>query len=225
MAGGVSTKPSANPEGRGTGFFITFEGPEGSGKSVQSRALAAFLEARGYGVLWTREPGGTEMGRQVRQVLFEYGDVLDPWAEVFLFLADRAQHVRSLIRPALAQGKVVICDRYTDSTLAYQGYGRGLDVAQLRTLNHLATGGLVPHLTLLLDVDVETGLRRRAGTGGLNSFDARALAFHQRVREGYLRMAAEEPDRWVVIPTEGSVEEVQARIQEVVLARLIRHGT
>jgi len=151
---------------------------------VQSRALAAFLEARGYDVLWTREPGGTEMGRQVRQVLF----------------------------------------RYTDSTLAYQGYGRGLDVAQLRMLNHLATGGLVPHLTLLLDVDVETGLRRRAGTGGLNSFDARALAFHQRVREGYLRMAAEEPDRWVVISTAGSVDEVQARIQEVVLARLMRHG-
>lgn len=204
------------------GYFITFEGPEGGGKSVQSQRLAAFLESRGYAVVWTREPGGTALGTYLRQALLHLEDRPTAWAEVFLFLADRAQHVETVIRPALQAGKVVLCDRYADSTLAYQGYGRGLPLDVLRYLNDLATGGLVPHLTVLLDVDVETGLRRRQAQGReWNHIDAETLAFHRRVREGYLQLARQDPARWVVFSTQDRDEEaVQAALREVVLARL-----
>lgn len=227
MAGGVSWEPW--PAGRllvaegrrlPRGFFITFEGPEGGGKSIQSRSLAAFLESQDFAVLWTREPGGTDLGREVRRLLFDFSSVLDPWSEVFLFLADRAQHVATKIRPALEQGFIVICDRFTDSTLAYQGYGRGLPLERLQALNALATGHLKPDLTLLLDVDVETGLRRRRSTEELNNFDRRSLEFHRRVRQGYLHLATQEPERWVLCRADASVDEVQQCIREAVMHRL-----
>lgn len=216
MAGGVrSGQQRPYP-----GFLITFEGPEGSGKSVQSQALARFLEEQGYPVVWTREPGGTPLGQQVRGMIFQHSQQLDPWAEVFLFLADRAQHTAQVLLPALQQGRVVICDRFTDSTLAYQGFGRGLDLKYLRKLNLLATQGLQPDLTILLDIEVEAGLQRRAHSREWNHFDARQLEFHRRVRQGYLQLAREEPRRWVVVSGQGDKDQVQQRIREAVLQRL-----
>ena len=206
------------------GLFITFEGPEGSGKSRQSQALAAFLEAQGHQVVWTQEPGGTELGRQLRQALLARQEPLTAWSEAFLFLADRAQHVDRVIRPALEAGHIVLCDRYTDSTLAYQGYGRGLPVEELRRLNALATGGLTPDLTVLLDVDVEVGLARRARSREWNRLDAETLAFHQRVRQGYLALAQAEPQRWVILQAEAPFDEVQKRLRDIVLQRLARVG-
>ncbi len=212
MAGGVKR-----------GFLITFEGPEGSGKSLQSQALADFLQQQGYDVVLTREPGGTALGQRLREALFAHAAELNPWAEAFLFLADRAQHTTQVLRPALERGCVVICDRYIDSTLAYQGFGRGLDLERLRLLNHLATGGLYPDLTILLDIDVQEGLQRRAGSAEWNHFDARRVAFHQRVRQGYLTLARAEPERWVVLSAQAPAEAIQARIRQVVMQHLARH--
>jgi len=204
------------------GFFITFEGPEGSGKTTQIRRLAAFLEEQGYAVVLTREPGGTVIGDQIRQILLAHGNAeMKPRTEVLLFQASRAQHVDELIRPALAQGKIVLCDRFADSTLAYQGFGRGENLDRLRQLIAYATGGLQPHLTLLLDLDVEVGLRRRQPLlQEWNRLDAEKLAFHQKVRDGYRQLAQEDPQRWVVIDASRSVEEVHDEVKRVVQARL-----
>lgn len=173
-------------------MFVTFEGPEGAGKSTALTALAARLGDAGLEVVTTREPGAGEFGRAVREILL-HGERLDPTAELFLFLADRAQNTASTIRPALSAGKTVLCDRYADSTLVYQGHARGLDVAELRRLNDLATGGLVPDLTLLLDLDVKAGLARQSGQDRLDSEPAE---FHQKVREGYSAEAARDTARW-----------------------------
>ena len=201
--------------------FITFEGPEGSGKTSQVASLAEFLKDKGFPVLLTREPGGTEIGDQIRAVLSSLDNVaMNPRTETLLFLAARAQLVEEVIRTHLAKGWVVLCDRYADSTLAYQGYGHGNDIAQLRTLIEFATGGLTPDITLLLDIDVEEGLRRRARGGDWNRLDAYNLAFHQRVRAGYLKLAAEEPGRWVRINAERPAEEVQAAIRQAIVERL-----
>ncbi len=202
------------------GLFITFEGPEGSGKSTQARLLAEFLERQGYTVVLTREPGGTPIGDQIRQVLLNRtNQAMHPRTEVLLFQASRAQHVEELISPALEAGKIVICDRYADSTLAYQGYGRGEDVAELRRLIDYATGGLWPDLTLWLDLPVEAGLARIAPTRR-NRLDAEALAFHRRVQAGYAQLAAAEPQRWVRIPAHRPREAVQADVRAAVLRRL-----
>ncbi len=202
-------------------MFITFEGPEGSGKTTQIKALEAHLRQAGLNVLTTREPGGTPIGDQVRAVLTSLENTaMHPRTEILLFLSARAQLVEQLIRPALRDGKVVICDRYADSTLAYQGYGHGYDRAQLRQLLEFATGGLWPDLTLLLDVNPEEGLKRKRTGGEWNRLDAYEVAFHQRVRAGYLEMAAGEPARWVVVDASGQFEQVQQAIRQVVLERL-----
>lgn len=203
-------------------MFITLEGPEGSGKSSQLPALAEFLRSRGYTVLTTREPGGTPIGDQVRQVLTRMENQgMSPRSETLLFCAARAQLVDQVIRPALARGEVVISDRYADSTLAYQGYGHGNDLAVLRQLLHFATGGLWPDLTLLLDVDSAAGLERRRSSGGeWNRLDDYALSFHQRVRQGYLDLARSQPERWVVVDAAQPMDAVQQALRQVILRRL-----
>ncbi|NLS78667.1 MAG: dTMP kinase [Chloroflexi bacterium] len=207
-------------------MFITFEGPEGSGKTTQIRALGEYLSERGRDVLITREPGGTGIGDQIRAVLHDVRNTaMLPNTEILLYSASRAQIVGEVIRPALARGQVVLCDRYADSTMAYQGYGHGLDREALRQITRFATGGLAPDLTLYLDIAVEAGLQRKlrafqAGESELNRMDRKELAFHQRVRQGYLEMAAAEPSRWVVIDASLPIEEVQRAIRrrvEVVL--------
>jgi len=204
--------------------FITFEGPDGSGKTTQIRLLAEWLREQGREVVLTREPGGTEIGDQIRAVLHDPSNTaMGARAEILLYSADRAQHVAQLIQPALAAGRVVISDRYADSTLAYQGYGRGLDLGVLRTIITFATGGLAPDLTVYLDVTPEEGLqRRRLGGDEWNRLDAEALEFHQRVRDGYLKLVEQEPERWVVIDGARSVEEVEAEILTAVQEKLCR---
>jgi dTMP kinase len=204
-------------------MFITLEGPEGSGKSSHIPPLAEVLRQRGYDVVITREPGGTPIGDEIRSVLLSLKNTeMHPTTEILLFQAGRAQHVHQLILPALAQGKIVICDRYADSTLAYQGYGHQTNLEQLTQMVNFATGGLQPDLTLLLDVDISTGLSRRSSDseGGWNRLDAKEKAFHQRVRDGYHKMVSQQPERWVVIDAGQPLEKVQADIQTVVLARL-----
>ncbi len=203
-------------------MLISFEGPDGAGKSTQVRALASFLRRTGYEVVLTREPGGTSIGDQIRAVVHSTANTaMAPTAEMLLYAASRAQLVSEVIRPALAAGRIVLCDRYADSTMAYQGFGRGLDRAMLATLTAIATGGLVPDLTLLLDLDVERGLSRRRDEGEeMNRLDLEALDFHRRVRAGYLTLAAAEPARWVRIDAGRSPKEVEADVQRVVEGRL-----
>lgn len=202
-------------------MFITFEGTEGSGKSTQIGALAAHLSAQGYDVLTTREPGGTPIGEQVRGVLSKLDNTaMHPRTEILLFQASRAQLVEQVIRPHLEKGGLVLCDRYADSTLAYQGYGYQTDLVQLKRLVSFATGGLTPDLTILFDLDVEEGLRRRASGGEWNRLDAYDVAFYQRVRDGYEALIRENPGRWVVIDASGTHEDVQEALRRVVEARL-----
>lgn len=203
-------------------MFITLEGPEGSGKTSQIPALKAFICTRGYDVLVTREPGGTSVGDQIREVLMNLKNVsIVPRTEILLFQAARAQHVEEVIRPALAEGKVVICDRFGDSTLAYQGYGHQTNLDQLRYLVDYATGGLTPDLTLLLDIPISDGMRRKVENDSeWNRLDAYAEAFHRRVRQGYLELVEKEPERWQVIDATQSLAEVQAAMQRAVLDRL-----
>jgi dTMP kinase len=203
-------------------MFITFEGPEGSGKSSQVTLLSAFLQQQGFAVVATREPGGTLVGDEIRACLHDVRHrSMTAVAEMLLFSASRAQLVHEVIRPALAQGRIVLCDRFADSTIAYQGYGRGLDLADLRRITRLATGDLRPDLTFLLDIDVERGLARRtAGGVEMNRLDLEQVNFHRRVRQGYHELAAAEPARWVLIDADRPVEVVQAEIREIVAGRL-----
>jgi dTMP kinase len=180
------------------GLFITFEGGEGCGKSTQSRLLLKKLEQQNIPVVLTHEPGGTALGNELRKVLKRKGgSFIPPQAELFLFAASRAQLVAEVIRPALQEGKVVICDRFTYSTIVYQGYGRRLDLSIVERLNNIATQNLKPDLAILLDISPEQGLARKRSLK--DRFELEDLSFHQRVREGYLKMAAAEPDRWLVI--------------------------
>jgi dTMP kinase len=202
-------------------MFITLEGPEGSGKTTQMKTLAEVLRARGRTVFTTREPGGTAIGDQIRRVLLDLGNgEMVPRTEILLFLASRAQHTDEIIRPRLAAGEIVICDRYRDSTVAYQGYGRGIDIEALHELNDFATGGLQPDLTVLMDVSAETGLARRASDGSWNRLDADAVDFHRRVQAGYHALAKADPGRWAVVDANPGVEAVQAALLEVVAGRL-----
>lgn len=204
-------------------MFITLEGPEGSGKTSQIPWLAARLEEEGYAVVTTREPGGTPIGDQIRQVLFDLDNkAMEPRSEILLFQASRAQLVEQVIRPALAEGKVVLCDRYADSTLAYQGYGHKVDLEQLNTIVHFATGGLKPNLTLFLDVKVEQGLQRRDSGGDWNRLDDYDVEFHKRVYAGYQQLIAAEPERWVQVDAAQTPEKVAEALQQAVLARLAR---
>lgn len=207
------------------GCFITFEGPEGSGKSTQMRLLGEALRARGHGVLCTREPGGTSIGEQIRQVLHDLrNEGMLPLTEALLYSAARAQHVHDVIRPALERGEVVLCDRFAASTLAYQGYGHGLDLDMLRSVTHWVTAGLEPHLIVYLDLDVAVGLARKrrdqeAGLGEWNRMDQQALSFHRAVRQGYLQMAAQDAARWLVVDGSRPLESVH----HLILARVETH--
>ncbi len=204
------------------GIFITFEGPDGSGKTSQLADLADFLRQQGFSLLTTREPGGTPIGDQVRSVLMGLKNTeMQPRTEILLFQASRAQLVDQVILPHLADGYVVLCDRYADSTLAYQGYGyQKFSLEQLKPLIGFATGGLLPDLTLLLDVEINEGLRRRMSDGDFNRLDVYECAFHERVRQGYLEMARLEPARWVIVDAGRPPELVQADIRRIVLSRL-----
>jgi dTMP kinase len=194
--------------GSGTGRFIVFEGGEGSGKSTAAKAVVRRLEASGREVVLTREPGGTPVGERVRALLHEE---LTPWAEAFAFLVARAQLVETVIRPALARGAVVICDRYAASTFAYQGYARGLDLAALRAANAAATGGLEPDLTVFLDIDPAVGVARKHGESEAIRTGREALDFHRRVRQGYLALMAEAPaGSWVRVDASRAAAEVEA---------------
>ncbi len=206
-------------------MFITFEGSEGCGKTSQMRLLVEFLTSQGYPILHTREPGGTPIGDQVRSVIVNLSNTgMLPRTEILLFQASRAQLVGEVIQPFLQTGGIVLCDRYGDSTLAYQGYGYENNLLQLRQLVDFATGGLKPDLTLLLDVDVEEGLRRRAKSGGWNRLDAYDPEFYRRVRAGYLEMVRLEPERWVIIDANLPFDQVQQSIRDVIVERIQAAG-
>jgi dTMP kinase len=204
------------------GFFITFEGPDGSGKSTQIKRLAEHLRGLGHEVWVTREPGGTAISEEIRGLLHDLDHrEMAPRAEILLYSAARAQLVKQVIRPHLAAGGIVLCDRYADSTLAYQGYGHGLDLDTLRLITNFATEGLRPDLTLLLDLEAEAGLARRQQAGvEWNRLDNYALAFHQRVRAGYLALAAAEPERWVRFDAQQDRAALAEAIQQTVVERL-----
>jgi dTMP kinase len=207
--------------------FITFEGPEGSGKTTQMQQLASYLQQQGCDVLCTREPGGSRIGDRVREVLLDPDHTeMAQVTEFLLFSAARAQHVEQVIQPHLERGGVVLCDRYADSSLAYQGYGNQLDLTTLRLITRFATGRLMPDLTLYLDIDVVEGLRRKVGGDGdaWNRIEQKGIAYHQRVRAGYLEMIAEEPQRWVCLDASGDVHRIQAAIRQEVEARGILAG-
>jgi dTMP kinase len=191
--------------------FITFEGIEGSGKSTQAARLVSRL---GPSALLTREPGGTALGRAVRGLLLDVEHHVTPRAELLLFFADRAQHVEEVVRPALAAGRVVVSDRYWDSTLAYQGYGRGLGRGVIEALAAIATGGLRPDLIVLMDVSVHEGLARIRRRPRADRLEGEEPSFHQRVRDGYLAMASAEPARWLVVDAEGPADHVAEAVWE-----------
>lgn len=197
------------------GLFITFEGPEGAGKSTQARLLAEWLREKGHEVVLTREPGGTRLGQDIRELLLHQEHMCYE-AEYLLYSADRAEHMQTLIRPALDRGRVVLCDRWLDSSLAYQGYGRGLDLDWLRAVASGATQGIKPHKTFLFDLPPEVGLRRFEGRDRL---EREPLEFHQRVRRGYLELARAEPQRFVVLdatqPLEALFEELKGHLQNL----------
>jgi len=207
-------------------LFITFEGGEGSGKTTQIKLLEAALLSRGLQVLATREPGGTETGKEIRRILLdEKNSHLAPMTELLLYAADRAQHVAELLRPALGQGKIALCDRFTDATVAYQGFGRALDMKLIRNLNELGSQGLTPDLTFLLDLPVAIGLKRAKArleaTGKSEGrFEAEAEAFHEKVRQAYLQLAKAEPRRFVVLQGDDEIEKLHRQILAAVEARI-----
>ncbi len=202
-------------------MFITLEGPEGSGKTSHIKPLADWLTAQGHKVFTTREPGGTSISEQIRHVIHDLkNSEMHPRAETLLYQAARAQIVEQVIRPKLAEGVVVISDRYADSTLAYQGYGHQQDLTQVRSLIHYATGGLFPDLTILLDLDVEVGLKRKSKVDEWNRLDAYDVDFHRRVRQGYLELVEQEPGRWAVVDASQEWEKVQEKLRQTILNRI-----
>jgi len=204
------------------GLFVTLEGPEGSGKSTQLPLLVSWLSSLGYTVLHTREPGGTCISERIRDLVHDPAHTeMNPRAEILLYSASRAQLVAEVVRPALAAGQIVICDRYFDSTYAYQGYGRGLSLEALRYITNFATEGLKPDVTLYLDIDPEVGLQRRLKGGDeMNRLDCEALAFHRRVRAGYMDLASAEPERWVCIDADAAVAIVQEKLRAALVPKL-----
>jgi dTMP kinase len=205
-------------------MFITLEGPEGSGKTSHIPYLVEYLREKGYTVFPTREPGGTSIGEQIREVIHDLKNAeMHPRTETLLYQAARAQIVEQTIRPRLADGEIILSDRYADSTIAYQGYGHQQDIQQVRALINYATGGLVPDLTILLDLDVEVGLKRKQKADEWNRLDAYTVEFHRRVRAGYLEMVKQEPERWVVIDAGQKWDDVQDELRRVTIERLKRN--
>ena len=196
------------------GLLVTFEGIEGSGKSTQIELTRGYAEEEGYPCLVTKEPGGTPLGEEIRNFLLDRGDLsIDPLAELFLIEADRAQHVAEVIRPALGKGQMILCDRYTDATIAYQGYGRGVNIDFVEELNRWATAGLVPHQTIVLDCPVDVGMARAEGK---DRFEREGHEFHRRVREGYLRIAQQDPQRVKVVSGQGERAVIQEEIRRII---------
>ena len=210
------------------GTFITFEGIDGSGKSTQLRLVSNFLREHGCETVLTREPGGTTIGSRLRAALLDANEEVDPLTELLVFAADRAQHVRRVLRPALAAGQVVISDRYADATVAYQGAGRGFDSSLISQIVELATEGLVPDLTLLFDISVREStsrtMRRSNARNKRDRLDIEHADFHERVREAYLQIATSEPDRVKVIDTSGSVETTQGLVKAILIPFLRSRG-
>ena len=192
------------------GLFITFEGPDGCGKTTQMKLLAKYLEKNGKEVVLTREPGGKGLGEKVREILLNYDGEVSDRCESFLFLADRAQNIDIIVNPAVKAGKIVLCDRHIDSTVAYQGYGRGLDIERINMLNNLATNGQKPDLTFVFDVDVETSMQRVGKEK--DRMESAGIEFHNRVRQGYLELAKQEPKRIKVIDATKSIEEIHKEV-------------
>ena len=201
------------------GKFITFEGPEGSGKTTQIALLAKFLSKKGLAIVTTREPGGEKVAEKIRRLLLSPASNLEPLAELFLYAASRLQHVEKIIRPALARGAIVLCDRFSDATMAYQGYGRGISKKWIKQINKIATAGLKPDLTIVLDLEPGLGLKRvrrlKKRADRIDRLEREALSFHTRVRQGYLALAQEEPRRIKVVKVT-TVKETQAKIRELV---------
>lgn len=203
-------------KGLKSSLFITFEGPEGCGKSTQSRLLCEYLKKKGVDCIHTREPGGTKLGEKIREVLLHSDGVrISDLAELFLFEAARSQIVKEVIKPALKAGKVIICDRFSDATFSYQGYGGGLPMEIIRALDHVATGGLKPDLTILLDLDAATGLGR-AQHKGVDRMEKKDLAYHKRVRRGYLELAKRHHKRIKVIKVIDTIEKTQGLVRREV---------
>lgn len=216
---------AGRPPASERGLFIVFEGPEGAGKSTQIARLAAHLRGLGRSVVTTREPGGTELGRSLRDLVLTPGNRVGSVAEFLLYAADRAQHVAEVIAPALESGSDVISDRYSAASLAYQGHGRGLDLEFVAAVNRYATGGLRPDLTVLLDIEPANGLGRvaRRDDGERDRLESEHLDFHLRVRQGYLRIAGEEPG-WLVVDADRSLDEVHREVQAAVSGLLADGG-
>ncbi|MBO5447037.1 dTMP kinase [bacterium] len=200
------------------GLFITFEGADGCGKTTQLNLLKDYLENNGYEVVLTREPGGKGLGEKVREILLNYDGEVSNRCESFLFLADRAQNIDIIVNPAIEQGKIVLCDRHTDSSVAYQGYGRGLDINQINTLNNLATNNKKPDLTLVFDVDIETSMQRVGNEK--DRMESAGKDFFNRVRNGYLELAKQEPERIKVVDSTKSIQEVQKDVLEIIKTKL-----
>lgn len=192
------------------GLFITFEGPDGCGKTTQMKLLAEYFEKKGKEVVLTREPGGKGLGEKVREILLNYDGEVSDRCESFLFLADRAQNIDIIVNPAVKEGKIVLCDRHIDSTVAYQGYGRGLNIDRINMLNNLATNGKKPDLTLVFDVDVETSMKRVGKEK--DRMESAGIDFHNRVRKGYLELAKQEPKRIKVLDATKSIEEIHKNV-------------
>ena len=195
-------------------MFITFEGADGCGKTTQIKLIDEYLRSKGYKTLLTREPGSKGLGEKIREILLNYNGEVSSRCESFLFLADRAQHVDCIIKPALQEGTIVLCDRHTDSTVAYQGYGRGLDIEEIKKLNTLATGGLKPDLTIVFDVDIETS-QARVGKNK-DRMESAGVEFFKKVREGFLEIAKEESGRVKVINSSDTIENIHKKVVELI---------
>lgn len=206
------------------GLFITFEGPEGSGKSTHSKLIVEALKKDGYDVVHTFEPGDTPLGQKIRDILLEKEEIkLGKISELFLFEADRAQHVEAVIVPALKSRKIVICDRFNTATFAYQGYGLGLGIDVIKPLDDMATGGVKPDLIILLDTDVSSGLKRASSENGADRMEKRSHDFHDTVREGYLEIAAKDPDKIKVVALKETIDETYEDIREIIYDFIERH--
>ncbi|MFZ6006909.1 MAG: dTMP kinase [Nitrospirota bacterium] len=218
MKGSQQSAVSSQPK---KGIFISLEGIEGTGKTTQARLLSERLVEKGYEVILTQEPGGTVIGNRIREILLHVDHrEMSYMVELLLYNADRAQHLNEKILPAVNDGKIVITDRFTDSTIAYQGYGRGIDIELLKSIDLIATGGIRPDLTILFDLDVETGLKRNKGINKVDRLELEDIEFHKKVREGYLKIAEAETERIKIVDASLPLKDVSEKVWEIVRWRL-----